>query len=210
MGQKDGFQLMVAGLGGQGALFIGRLLAEAALANYRNANFFPNYGPAMRLGPSECTVTVSDEDISSPVALNPEAAIIMGAASLADFEGRMKPDSMMILDGSVLRPTSKKRNVNMFYIPATKAATKLGNMAVTNLVLLGAYLETNKAVPIEAVETALDKRMAGGQKAEMLSLNKAALKEGARLMAEHPKPKKKRSLAPADRVSATRTDAPWQ
>ncbi len=64
MGEKNGFQMMVAGLGGQGALFIGRLLAEAALSKYKNVSFFPNYGAAMRLGPSECTVTVSDAEIT--------------------------------------------------------------------------------------------------------------------------------------------------
>lgn len=194
MAQKNGFQLMVAGLGGQGALFIGRLLAEAALSKYKNVNFFPNYGPAMRLGPSECTVTVSDEEITSPVALNPPAAIIMGAVSLADFEVRMIPGSMMILDGSVLRTKSKKRDVKAFYIPATEAAIKLGDMAVANLVLLGAYLEASKAVPLEAVAAALEKRMAGGRREDMLSLNKAALNEGARLMAEHPRASKRRSL----------------
>ncbi len=194
MEQKTGFQLMVAGLGGQGALFIGRLLAEAALSKYKNVNFFPNYGPAMRLGPSECTVTVSDAEITSPVAMTLEAAIIMGAASLAGFEARMTPGSMMILDGSVLRTKSKKQDVKVFYIPATEAATRLGNMAVTNLVLLGAYLEASKAVPLETVAAALERRMAGGRRQDMLSLNKAALSEGARLMAEYPGASKRRSL----------------
>ena len=194
MGQKNGFQLMVAGLGGQGALFIGRLLAEAAMSKYKNVNFFPNYGPAMRLGPSECTVTVSDAEITTPVTMTPEAAIIMGAAPLAGFEAKMAPGSMMILDSSVLRTKSKKRDVKVFYIPATEAATKLGNMAVANLVLLGAYLEASKAVSLETVEAALERRMAGGRREDMLSLNKAALREGTRLMAEHPRPRKKRSL----------------
>ena len=193
MEQKNSFQLMVAGLGGQGALFIGRLLAEAALSRYKNVNFFPNYGPAMRLGPSECTVTISDEEITSPITMTPEAAIIMGAAPLASFEARMAPGSMMILDSSLLRTKSKKREVKVFYIPATEAATKLGNMAVANLVLLGAYLEASKAIPLEIVEATLERRMAGTRREDMLSLNKAALREGVRLMAEHPKPRKKRS-----------------
>ena len=193
MEQKNHFELMVAGLGGQGALFIGRLLAEAALGKYKNVNFFPNYGPQMRLGPSECTVTMSDKEITSPVTMTPEAVILMGPAPLASFETRMAPGSMMILDSSVLKTKSKRRDLKAFYIPATKAATEMGNMAVTNLVLLGAYLEASQAVPLETVETALERRMAGGRREDMLSLNKAALREGARLMAEHPKPRKRRS-----------------
>ncbi len=185
MGQKNDFKLMVAGLGGQGALFIGRLLAEAALSRYKHANFFPNYGSQMRLGPSECTVTISDEEITSPVTMTPEVAIIMSAAPLGSFEARMAPGSMMLLDSSVLRTKTKREDVKVFYIPATETATKLGNMAVANLVLLGAYLEASQAVPLEIVEAALERRMAGGRREDMLSLNKAALREGVRLMAEY-------------------------
>jgi len=192
MGQKNNFKLMVAGMGGQGALFIGRLLAEAALSRYKHANFFPNYGSQMRLGPSECTVTVSDEEITSPVTMTPEVAIIMSAAPLGSFEARMAPGSMMLLDSSVLRTRTKREDVKVFYIPATETATKLGNMTVANLVLLGAYLEASQAVPLEIVEAALERRMAGGRREDMLSLNKAALREGIRLMAEY-RPSKRRS-----------------
>jgi len=185
MGQKNHFELMVAGLGGQGALFIGRLLAEAALSKYKNATFFPNYGMAVRLGPSECTVTISDNEITSPMTMTPEALIIMGAAPLASFEGRIAPGSMMILDSSLVQTKSERKDVKIFYIPATKAATDLGNMAVTNLVLLGAYLEASQVVPLETVEATLERRMAGGRREAMLDLNKAALREGAKLMAEY-------------------------
>ena len=194
MGQKNDFKLMVAGLGGQGALFIGRLLAEAVLSEYKNANFFPNYGSQMRLGPSECTVTISDEEITSPVTMTPEVAIIMSAAPLGSFEARMAPDSIIILDSSVLRTKGKRQDVKVFYIPATGTATKLGNMAVANLVLLGAYLEVSQAVPLKIVEATLERRMAGTRREDMLSLNKAALREGAKLMAEY-RPSKRQSPA---------------
>jgi 2-oxoglutarate ferredoxin oxidoreductase subunit gamma len=87
----------------------------------------------------------------------------------------------------VLRAESKREDLKTFYIPATEAATRLGNMAVANLVLLGAYLEATKVLPLETVEATLEERMAGGRRQDMLSLNKAALREGARLMAEHPR-----------------------
>ena len=195
MVNKNGFQLMIAGLGGQGALFIGRLLTEAALTKYKNASFLPNYGSQMRLGPSECTVTVSDGVVSSPVTLAPAAAILMGAAALAGFEPRMAPDSLMLVDSTLVQTESKREDVRAVYIPATEIATKLGNMGAANLVLLGAYLEATKALPLETLEAALDKRMAGGKREHLLDLNKAALREGARLMAESSKSGKKKESA---------------
>ncbi len=178
-------RLMVGGLGGQGILFIGHLLAQAALSKYKSAIYFPNYASAPRLGACECTVTMSDEEIASPATMSPETVIIMAAPALASFEARMTPGSTMILDSSRLRTKTKRKDVKAFYIPAMEAATKLGDPAVANLVLLGAYLEASKAVPLETVEAAIEARMAGGRRQHMLLLNKAALREGAKLMAEY-------------------------
>ncbi len=195
MVEKNGFQLMIAGLGGQGALFIGRLLTEAALTTYKNATFLPNYGSQMRLGPSECTVTVTDGVVSSPVTLAPAAAILMGAAALASFEPKMAPDALMIVDSSLVKAKGERKDLRAVYIPATAVATKLGSMGAANLILLGAYLEATKALPLETLEAALEKRMAGGKRAHLLPLNKSALREGAKLMAESSKSGKKRRPA---------------
>ena len=102
MASKNGFQLMIAGLGGQGALFIGRLLTEAALTTYKNASFLPNYGSQMRLGPSECTVTVSNGMVSSPVVLAPSAAIVMEGAAMMAFEPKMAKDGLILVDSSLV------------------------------------------------------------------------------------------------------------
>ena len=185
MADKNHFELMVVGLGGQGALFIGRLLAQAAMPMYEHVSYFPNYGAAMRLGDSECTVILSPEPISSPVVLNPEAAIIMGPAPLAKFEKRMSPGAAVILDSSVATSEIERKDINVFYIPASKAAGELGSRQVTNLVLLGAYVEVSKAVPLERVEAELEKVFAGERREAMLALNKAALREGAKLIANY-------------------------
>jgi len=201
MAKKNGFQMMIAGLGGQGALFAGRLLTEAAMSKYKNVSFLPNYGSQMRLGPSECTVTVSDDEVTSPVTLAPEAAIIMGAAPLEAFEAKVAPDGLMVLDSTLVKTKTKRKDMRAVSIPATDTATKLGNMGAANLVLLGAYLEASQVLPLEAVEAALVKRMAGGKREHLLELNKAALREGAKLMAKSAKPGKKQKPAGSKRGS---------
>ena len=181
----DYHELMIIGTGGRGALLIGRLLLEAGINKYKHALFFPNYAPAMRGGESECTVILSNNYINSPVIFNPEFALTMSSSALQLVEDRIKPGGSLILDGSVISDKIKRNDIKTYYIPATEKAVELGGNQAANMVLLGAYLECTKAVPLNFIEDALDKRLQEESKQSILSLNKMALNKGAKLMANY-------------------------
>jgi len=183
MGQK--IELMVSGLGGQGLLTTGLLLAEAAMSKYRHVLFFPNYGPMMRGGESECTSILSDEEIGSPAVYNPASAIIMGSTALSQLENRLKSGGMIFLDSTIISAKVSREDVKVFYIPATKVAIELGGRQAANLILLGAYVEATKAGPLEFVEKTMEKRLKGSRGEALVPLNKSALREGARLVANY-------------------------
>ena len=182
---KPKIELMVSGLGGQGLLTTGRLLAEAAMPQYRHVLFFPNYGPMMRGGESECTIILSDEEIGSPAVYNPASAIIMGSTALSQLENRLKPGGTIFLDSSIISAKVSREDLKVFYIPATKVAVELGGRQGANLVLLGAYVEAIKAVPLELVEATMVKRLKGSRGQALVPLNKSALREGARIIANY-------------------------
>ena len=46
------FQIVIAGFGGQGLLFSGKVLAYAGLLEGRELSWLPSYGPEMRDGTS--------------------------------------------------------------------------------------------------------------------------------------------------------------
>ncbi len=184
------FELMIAGIGGQGVLTIGRLLAEAGMKIYPNVLYFPVYGAAMRGGESECTVILSDEEIPSPAIHRPQAAIIMTEATFLapifkEFEGRVEPGGTIIIDSSIVQNKVQRDDVKTFYIPASGVAQELGSHQVANFILLGAYLEASKAVPLPVVEKTLGETMAGSRRKGLLPLNKKALRIGAELMANY-------------------------
>jgi 2-oxoglutarate ferredoxin oxidoreductase subunit gamma len=52
----------------------------------------------------------------------------------------------------------------------------MGNIQAANLILLGAYLEITKALPIEKIYARLEKKFVGRAKA--LAFNKQALEKG--------------------------------
>ena len=183
MKQKRQHQVMMSGTGGRGILMIGRLLAEAGMTRYKHVSYFPNYGAAMRGGDSEVTVTLSDDEIGSQVIFNPEVALIMDLSFFKPMEARMKPGGMMLVDSSVVSTKVERDDITAHYLPVTQKALDMGNMQVANLVLLGAYLKAIEAVPIKAVEQALEKRMLGTRREALLQLDKEALKEGGEFMA---------------------------
>ena len=182
---KQKIELMVSGLGGQGLLTTGLLLAEAAMSKYQHVLFFPNYGPMMRGGESECTIILSDDEIGSPAVYNPASAIIMGSAALSQLQNRLKPGGMILIDSSIVSTQVSRDDLKVFYIPATKVAMELGGRQAANLVLLGAYVEATKSVPLGLVEQTLEKRLKGSRGKALLPLNKKALREGAKLMVNY-------------------------
>ena len=58
---------LFAGFGGQGILFSGKFLAYKGLIEDKNVSWLPSYGPEMRGGTANCSVTVSDEPVGSPI-----------------------------------------------------------------------------------------------------------------------------------------------
>lgn len=182
---EEKIELMVSGLGGQGLLTTGWLLAEAAMSKYRHVLYFPNYGPMMRGGDSECTIILCDEEIGSPAVYNPASAIVMGANAFNQLENRLKPGGTIFVDSSLVPAKVGREDLKAFYIPATKVAIEIGDHRVANLILLGAYLEATKVIPLEAIEAELEKRLVGKKGEALLSLNKQALREGAKLIANY-------------------------
>jgi 2-oxoglutarate ferredoxin oxidoreductase subunit gamma len=178
MTKNKSFTVMIGGLGGQGALLFGKLLAEASLKKYNNVLFFPNYGGLVRGGLAECTVVLSDGKVSSPVVEKPEAAIAMSIPSLKDYESRLKPGGVLIVDLEMTPSKISRQDIKVIDMPANRAARDMGDGTVANLIFLGAYIKLTGVGSIELVEKVLEKKLAGGRRAAMLELDKKALRRG--------------------------------
>jgi 2-oxoglutarate ferredoxin oxidoreductase subunit gamma len=68
--------VVIAGFGGQGILFAGKVLARAGMQAGHNVTWLPSYGPEMRGGTANVTVIISDEEIGSPLAPQPQTALV--------------------------------------------------------------------------------------------------------------------------------------
>ncbi|KPV64154.1 MAG: Ketoisovalerate oxidoreductase subunit VorA [Candidatus Bathyarchaeota archaeon BA1] len=168
--------ITMSGFGGQGLMFIGKLLAYSAMKEGRNVTWIPSYGPEMRGGTANCTVVISDEEIGSPVILRPQALIIMNNPSLERFEPQLQSNGLLVLNSSVVtRPTTRK-DIKIIAIPANEIAAKVGNERAANMVMLGAYIAYTKVVSEGSILAGLEELF--GKKIALLEENKHALEEG--------------------------------
>lgn len=173
------YDVIMTGIGGKGVLTAGLLLAQVGMNRYKNVLWFPSYQAAMRGGPCECTVVLSDDDIASPVLSQTQALVVMEATQLKSFQDRVKPGGLLIMEKAGLKERVERRDVQVIEIPAVEWAVNMGDSQASNLVLLGAYIKLTGAIPLSLMEAELEKRFAG--KAKALAVNKKALHEGARL-----------------------------
>lgn len=171
-------EVIMAGVGGKGVLVAGLLLAQAAMAKYRNVVWFPSYASSMRGAPCECTVIFSAEKIASPVPAQAEAIIVFSPSQLKPFERRVRPGGIILVENAGFSGETEKQDVRILLVPAVAVSMELGDSRAANLVLLGAYIRVTEVLPPELVEAELNRRFSG----EEALLNQRAFREGMKLV----------------------------
>ncbi|MFZ5808998.1 MAG: 2-oxoacid:acceptor oxidoreductase family protein [Chloroflexota bacterium] len=171
-------EIVIAGFGGQGVLFAGQIMAYAAMDAGKEVTWIPSYGPEMRGGTANCTVIVADEEIGSPLVMNPQAAIVLNLPSLDKYEPLVKRGGVLITNASLVNRGPQREDIESVFIPVNEIAEELGNRRLLNMVALGALLAKLPVLSIEQIEKALDDHLPERHK-KFLEVNKQALRKGA-------------------------------
>lgn len=149
------FETVMAGFGGQGIMYMGDILAQAAVREGHRTTFLPTYGAAMRGGVADCVVIISNEKIGSPLLDSPDAGVFMNQASLVKFQPMIRDGGVIVVNTSIADPASiaVPDTVRAVCIPATDLAVKaVGTDKVANIIALGALLKHEPVVKIETLE----------------------------------------------------------
>jgi 2-oxoglutarate ferredoxin oxidoreductase subunit gamma len=147
--------IIISGFGGQGTLFAGQVLAYAALDAGKHVTWIPSYGPEMRGGTARCTVTISDEEIGSPLTRNPAIVLAMNLPSLDKYEPQMPSGGLLIVNSSLINRDIRRDDLRGYAIPAATMAEDIGNSRLSNMVMVGALLEAEEILPLDVVKNAL-------------------------------------------------------
>ncbi len=170
-------RLIIGGFGGQGIIFLGKLLAQAMMDEGRHVSYFPAYGPEVRGGRANCHVIIASDEILCPIVEQPDALLMMNQISWDYFAPWLKPDGLAVLNSSMVEAAAKAPGQQIVPIPASSIANDLGDVRVTNMVMLGAYNHLRGLLPLdrllEHVRAAL-----GVAKAALFDLNRRAVERG--------------------------------
>ena len=173
--------LLIAGFGGQGVIFAGKLLAYAGLREGKEVVYFPSYGAEMRGGTANCTVIISTSPIASPIVSSPLNAIIMSQPSFLKFFPRVKKGGRVVLNTSLVRNELNRNDVEIIKVPANEIAEDLGSSRVANMVILGAWVKRSGVVSLDSLIQSLGEVLSK-DKIDLLSLNERALRKGEELV----------------------------
>ncbi len=175
-------ETIIAGFGGQGVLFTGKVMAYAAMEENLKVTWFPSYGPEMRGGTANCTVVISDEEIGSPQVRKPRAVIVMNLPSLDKYEDKVAQDGYLVINSSMVNRKAKRKDIHVIEIPGTELAEEIGDKRLANSIMLGALTAKAKFLKMKSVEKGLEKSLKGKKKA-LIENNKQALQKGAEFLA---------------------------
>jgi len=166
-----------SGFGGQGVIMMGYLLATAGMHEEKNVTCLPSYGAEVRGGTANCTVVVADEEIASPVASEPEFAVLMNNPSLFRFQNQIASGGTLFLNSSMIESRPIRGDLEIYEIPANDLARQFHEDKVTNMVMLGAFIKKSGLVSFETMELVL-KETFSHRNPGIFKLNKSALLAG--------------------------------
>jgi 2-oxoglutarate ferredoxin oxidoreductase subunit gamma len=170
---------ILAGFGGQGIMLMGQLLAQAALDDGLEVSWLPSYGPEMRGGTANCSVIISPEPIPSPViAHDATSLIVMNLPSMEKFVRDLVPGGYVLVNSSLIDAKVTRSHIEAIYVPCNDIALELGNLKMTNMVMVGAFVQVTRCVRPESVLGALERKLGAG-KAHLMEGNRLAFARGA-------------------------------
>src|SRR5512135_1686697 len=111
-----------AGFGGQGVLSMGLNLTQAAMRDGKFVTYLPSYGAEVRGGTANCTVSVSDEEIASPVASAPEFIVAMNQPSVVRFQNQIQSGGLFFLNSSLIEIEPSRGDIEVVKVPASEVA----------------------------------------------------------------------------------------
>lgn len=166
-----------SGFGGQGVLSMGNTLANAAMLQGKYVTYLPSYGAEVRGGTANCTVSIGDEEIASPVASEPDFVVSMNQPSFLKFQSTLQTGGLILVNSSLINVTAARGDIEVIEVPANELAEKLGSLRAANMVLLGAFIRVSNLVSLPLMLKNLPEILGGG-KAKLIKINREALEAG--------------------------------
>jgi 2-oxoglutarate ferredoxin oxidoreductase subunit gamma len=173
---KERYEVIMAGSGGQGLILSGIMLAEAAILEGKNVVQTVSYGIATRGGFSMAEVIIDREEIIFQQVQNADIVLTLTEEAMEKFHSLSGQGASIFYDTTLLNPRPGER---LYGQPFTEMASKMGHAGMANIIALGYMAQMEGMVRKESLAEVIKKRFSGN----VLEMNLKALEAGAGLTA---------------------------
>ena len=175
--------LIIAGFGGQGVLFLGTTLAEAALIEGKNTTWMPSYGAEMRGGSANCYVIISDDEIPSPIFDEADIGVFLSKAAINKFEKNISKGGTILANSSMTGERAIINGINYILEPLSDIVAHSKDKMLLNIMALGLLIRKTGILTRESVIKALEK-VSSAKKPECLKFNIESFEAGYNMTKE--------------------------
>lgn len=156
-------QLRFAGVGGQGVITAGEILADAAIKEGRFAYKISTYTSQVRGGPTKVDIVINKEEILFPYALEGEIEFMLSTADKGYqmFKNGVKTGGIQVIEPNLVYPSEEDRQKYTIYeIPIiTIAKDEVGNVATQSVVALAISAYMSKCIDLELLKKSMLERV---------------------------------------------------
>ena len=200
--RNECYDLIIAGVGGQGNVLISQLIGQAFVKKGYFVTIGETYGMAQRGGPVMSHIRINRAEQSSPLIPKGKGKIIVAlepVEALRVLETYGNPHVVILVntrpiypmdvttgnsfypDLKELRKALERHSMKTYFIDATDKAIQLNSPILTNMIMIGALLGL-KLIPLDIGEfrEILFHRFSG----KLFKINAKALEEGETIIQE--------------------------
>lgn len=180
MSEIDEFNVLIAGVGGQGNILASRIMADAAIKTGLKVRIGETFGASQRGGPVVSHVRMGN-NVYSPLIYPHEGDVVIGLEPIETLRTAItyaSKDSLIVFNNKAVLPVIVKTGKanypelsdivqvlkriarDVICLDAYNLAVNAGNPIAMNIVMLGAFAGSQKGpIPIKAYRLAIEENV---------------------------------------------------
>lgn len=171
-------QLRFSGVGGQGVLLAGEILAEAKIESGGYGIKAASYTSQVRGGPTKVDILLDEEKILYPYATEGDIDFMLSTAQVGFdlFKSGIKEGGIIVIDSNLVKASEEdKAKYKIIQIPIISIAkNEVGNVVTQSVVALGVSVELSGCMDRDLVFSVMQKKVPS----KVLEINKKAFEIG--------------------------------
>ena len=172
-------EILLGGLGGQGVLTAGTMIAEMAIYKGYKATWSPEYGSAMRGGTASCVVKFGEGRIYSPEKEEPDILLAMNDETLTKFAAMVKPGGVVIINSDMVTlPEDFRTDVKVIAVPCLNLAEQIQHPKGANIVMSCVIIKETGDFTLQEAIDGMNETFRRKGKEKFEALNTEAMKAG--------------------------------